>query len=138
MWACGAAGSALPWHGRGHRFDPDQVHQQIIQYQLYRRYQAPPPTASRVLKGAEAISEHPATSFRQLSHSLLGFCWRPQGVNVERRSSVRWTQQFLSHFHVHSHRPQIRRQRMTEVVPTNRPSHNPCPFRAQAEYSPLK
>src|ERR1700722_11413675 len=29
-WACGAAGSALPWHGRGHRFDPDQVHQ-IIQ-----------------------------------------------------------------------------------------------------------
>ena len=29
MWACGAAGSALPWHGRGHRFDPDQVHQII-------------------------------------------------------------------------------------------------------------
>ena len=27
MWACGAVGSALPWHGRGHRFDPDQVHQ---------------------------------------------------------------------------------------------------------------
>jgi len=26
-WACGAVGSALPWHGRGHRFDPDQVHQ---------------------------------------------------------------------------------------------------------------
>jgi hypothetical protein len=25
-WACGAAGSALPWHGRGRRFDPDQVH----------------------------------------------------------------------------------------------------------------
>src|SRR5712691_3680228 len=21
-WACGAAGSALPWHGRGRRFDP--------------------------------------------------------------------------------------------------------------------
>ncbi len=29
MWACGAAGSALPWHGRGRRFDPDQVHQTI-------------------------------------------------------------------------------------------------------------
>ena len=28
-WACGAAGSALPWHGRGRRFDPDQVHQSI-------------------------------------------------------------------------------------------------------------
>ncbi len=27
LWACGAAGSALPWHGRGRRFDPDQVHQ---------------------------------------------------------------------------------------------------------------
>ena len=27
MWACGAAGSALPWHGRGRRFDPGQVHQ---------------------------------------------------------------------------------------------------------------
>ena len=30
-WACGAAGSALPWHGRGHRFDPGQVHQNILQ-----------------------------------------------------------------------------------------------------------
>src|SRR5258708_28090259 len=26
LWACGAVGSALPWHGRGRRFDPDQVH----------------------------------------------------------------------------------------------------------------
>src|ERR1700757_4404064 len=31
-WACGAAGSALPWHGRGRRFDPDQVHQILPQY----------------------------------------------------------------------------------------------------------
>src|SRR4051794_11855564 len=28
-WACGAAGSALPWHGRGRLFDPDQVHQHL-------------------------------------------------------------------------------------------------------------
>src|ERR1017187_2079287 len=28
-WACGAAGSALPWHGRGRRFDPGQVHHKI-------------------------------------------------------------------------------------------------------------
>src|SRR5271166_2889660 len=28
-WACGAAGSALPWHGRGRRFDPDQVHHKL-------------------------------------------------------------------------------------------------------------
>ena len=30
LWACGAAGSALPWHGRGRRFDPDQVHQTVF------------------------------------------------------------------------------------------------------------
>jgi murein DD-endopeptidase MepM/ murein hydrolase activator NlpD len=33
-WACGAAGSALPWHGRGRRFDPDQVHQNSCQLTL--------------------------------------------------------------------------------------------------------
>src|ERR1700704_6094689 len=32
-WACGAAGSALPWHGRGRRFDPDQVHQILLNEQ---------------------------------------------------------------------------------------------------------
>src|SRR6185437_16726744 len=32
MWACGAAGSALPWHGRGRRFDPDQVHHTVLTY----------------------------------------------------------------------------------------------------------
>ena len=36
-WACGAAGSALPWHGRGHRFDPDQVHQ------ITQQLSGPPP-----------------------------------------------------------------------------------------------
>ena len=35
MWACGAAGSALPWHGRGRRFDPDQVHHQINNLQRF-------------------------------------------------------------------------------------------------------
>jgi hypothetical protein len=40
-WACGAAGSALPWHGRGHRFDPDQVHQLIInKIKVFRDFQA--------------------------------------------------------------------------------------------------
>ena len=37
MWACGAAGSALPWHGRGHRFDPDQVHQGIHRLRVAAR-----------------------------------------------------------------------------------------------------
>src|SRR5690242_11037989 len=36
-WACGAAGSALPWHGRGRRFDPDQVHQFPSQFRLHDR-----------------------------------------------------------------------------------------------------
>jgi hypothetical protein len=27
MWACGAVGSALPWHGRGREFESHQVHQ---------------------------------------------------------------------------------------------------------------
>src|SRR6185437_13315777 len=30
LWACGAVGSALPWHGRGRRFDPDQVHHPLF------------------------------------------------------------------------------------------------------------
>ena len=34
-WACGAAGSALPWHGRGRRFDPDQVHQILAMPSVY-------------------------------------------------------------------------------------------------------
>ena len=34
-WACGAAGSALPWHGRGRRFDPDQVHQFLDMLAVY-------------------------------------------------------------------------------------------------------
>lgn len=29
--ACSSAGRALPWHGRGRRFDPDQVHQLKLQ-----------------------------------------------------------------------------------------------------------
>ena len=27
VWACGAVGSALPWHGRGREFESHQVHQ---------------------------------------------------------------------------------------------------------------
>jgi hypothetical protein len=27
QWACGAVGSALPWHGRGREFESHQVHQ---------------------------------------------------------------------------------------------------------------
>src|SRR5208282_4005873 len=37
-WACGAAGSALPWHGRGRRFDPDQVHQVSQWFSFHRHF----------------------------------------------------------------------------------------------------
>src|SRR5215470_1350723 len=43
MWACGAAGSALPWHGRGRRFDPDQVHQKSSIARLLARSRVPAP-----------------------------------------------------------------------------------------------
>src|SRR5512138_2592773 len=29
VWACGAVGSALPWHGRGREFESHQVHQNL-------------------------------------------------------------------------------------------------------------
>ena len=31
VWAFSSAGRAPPWHGGGHRFDPDKVHQSYIQ-----------------------------------------------------------------------------------------------------------
>src|SRR5947209_9992661 len=30
LWACGAVGSALPWHGRGQGFESLQVHQTVL------------------------------------------------------------------------------------------------------------
>ena len=56
MWACGAAGSALPWHGRGHRFDPDQVHQLILYLQAFADTDEARSLLSRVRKGAEVSS----------------------------------------------------------------------------------
>jgi hypothetical protein len=38
------------WHGRGHRFDPDQVHQQTLQYQRFTGTTRPPSTPSRMLR----------------------------------------------------------------------------------------
>ena len=49
-WACGAAGSALPWHGRGRRFDPDQVHQILPSRSLSRPGAAAPPQCRAVLR----------------------------------------------------------------------------------------
>src|SRR4051812_43692655 len=74
MWACGAAGSALPWHGRGHRFDPDQVHQ--IPHQTNNlEMRLLLFEAARVLKGANLRfpSSSEATSFPVPSHLPLAF-----------------------------------------------------------------
>jgi hypothetical protein len=35
-WACGAVGSALPWHGRGREFESHQVHQNIPALRQFR------------------------------------------------------------------------------------------------------
>ena len=58
MWACGAAGSALPWHGRGHRFDPDQVHQSNQQLsESARRPGFAPPLGWRGSLGARCCTD---------------------------------------------------------------------------------
>jgi hypothetical protein len=49
-------------------------------------------------------------------------------VNVQRRPAVRVPQKFLRHLYIHSHRPQIRRQRVTEVVPTDLLAYDACPL----------
>ena len=36
MWAFSSAGRAPPWHGGGHRFDPDMIHQLKFTGQLAR------------------------------------------------------------------------------------------------------
>ena len=36
MWAFSSAGRAPPWHGGGHRFDPDKVHQSKIDRAIAR------------------------------------------------------------------------------------------------------
>ena len=81
-WACGAAGSALPWHGRGRRFDPDQVHQ-ISQWFSSHRHFDPEvlqarrlvfPMATSVLRTeiTEAVYRSPRNNERL--YSMATFC----------------------------------------------------------------
>jgi hypothetical protein len=98
-WACGAAGSALPWHGRGRRFDPDQVHQN----QQLRQLLIP----MRVLKGAEVSSLPSVASSQQLSNSHPLLLGDRTSVDVERRPTARMSQQFLSYFDVHPQCPKF-------------------------------
>jgi hypothetical protein len=55
------------------------VHQQLLQYQRFTGTNRPPPGSSRVLKGAEAFSEHPATSSRLPSRWPRVSAARPLG-----------------------------------------------------------
>src|SRR5580698_10239712 len=70
LWACGAAGSALRWHGRGHRFDPDQVHQITPSLQLFAGIGELPSASPRVRKGAETFPHPAAASTQRLLGSL--------------------------------------------------------------------
>ena len=64
MWACGAAGSALPWHGRGHRFDPDQVHQLLVWSEQLLTLTRETSFAPGVLSFSNFHQEHHLNDFR--------------------------------------------------------------------------
>lgn len=65
--ACGAAGSALPWHGRGRRFDPDQVHQfGAIWYQI---------CIAKVISTPELYERGTSIWFRRSKHLKSGVDW---------------------------------------------------------------
>src|SRR5579862_7781493 len=58
--ACGAVGSALPWHGRGREFESHQVHQNIsYTYRFFssqrRGYWSPDPFDAWAVLGTESI-----------------------------------------------------------------------------------
>src|SRR5437660_7461782 len=75
-WACGAAGSALPWHGRGRRFDPDQVHHLLKNlstsdqsWALPAGWNRPSPHASRISPAFKRLSSClPATAAANHAH----------------------------------------------------------------------
>ena len=71
-WACGAAGSALPWHGRGHRFDPDQVHQTTPTNQAHAGSEALPPSEDFVSSCVRGEGERFAALCRPLSSVTVG------------------------------------------------------------------
>ncbi len=70
QWACGAVGSALPWHGRGRRFEPDQVHH------IFNNLADPPhrtwPEIGRKFQKLFSVSGFSLSSalLRQLPHLL--------------------------------------------------------------------
>ena len=100
MWACGAAGSALPWHGRGHRFDPDQVHHRInkLANRLEKR-----DTLVLTLRLSQHVLRFSLSSpeeHRPPGPMLRGS--RPQSLcmNVHCRGDVGGAHQLLHHFDV--------------------------------------
>lgn len=71
------------------------------------------------------LREHHLNNFRIRIPLLLGDC---TSVSVERRPTARVSQQFLSYFDVDAQCSQIRRQRMTEAVPTDLLADDACPY----------
>src|ERR1700722_8560195 len=80
QWACGAAGSALPWHGRGRRFDPDQVHH--FQHPICPPQNAPICTSTRNL---QALAVKGCQFSRSTNHlnNLRGAAQRPYSAPSE-------------------------------------------------------
>src|ERR1035437_1028523 len=78
MWACGAVGSALPWHGRGREFESHQVHQNVSN--TYR-----PPASQNVVAGVQLESK---------SHLRHGQPWASCGFRylptIKPTDSMRW------------------------------------------------
>ncbi len=83
MWACGAVGSALPWHGRGREFESHQVHQNKAQQNIDLRKCLRASTARKRSRGDHLESKLAKiwTPAWQLWMSWLGPPKKSSGLN---------------------------------------------------------
>jgi hypothetical protein len=58
----------LLWHGRGHRFDPDQVHQNIIRHVPKKSQRQ---RKSRIFRYLSSIDEMSGHGFRAVARTIL-------------------------------------------------------------------
>src|SRR4029077_8631499 len=88
LWACGAAGSALPWHGRGRRFDPDQVHQILFTLEHPALSRSPMTKPKNNLKPAQGLRGWKQISeFMGLPESTVQR-WASEGMPVARSGRI--------------------------------------------------
>ena len=127
LWACGAAGSALPWHGRGHRFDPDQVHHpNTLNIKQLPALALQPLLPSRVRKGADFFHFHWQHHFNDFYARLALLRINRASVNIKRRAAARMSDKFLDDFNVRQAISGLS-QVNTEAVPTDLLSDNSDP-----------